>query len=117
MGERTAAGWYLDPDGLHERRFWDGTAWRDWVADGDRTWSDPPQGEHPPPRPDELGNSLSVAPPVAAVTPTAAPARRYWLADAVLLIVVAVLVGAGTALVLKALDDDGDTVSTSQLEA
>jgi hypothetical protein len=27
------AGWFEDPDGRHQYRFWDGTAWTDHVAD------------------------------------------------------------------------------------
>src|SRR3954465_7312326 len=101
MGGPTAAGGYLDPDGLHERRFWDGTAWRDWVADGDRTWSDPPGGEHAPPGPDEISMAVGgLAAPDEGSRHAEAPPRRNWLGDALLLIVVAVIVGAGTALVL-----------------
>src|SRR5690242_10889684 len=28
-----AAGWYADPSGQHEARYWDGTRWTDRVAD------------------------------------------------------------------------------------
>ncbi|HLM16623.1 MAG TPA: hypothetical protein VK549_02300 [Acidimicrobiia bacterium] len=118
MGEPTPAGWYQDPDGLHERRFWDGTAWRDWVADGDRTWSDPPTGEHAPPGPNQVVASAAAvdAAPREDGVPSAPPTRRTWLANALLLIVVAIVVGAATTLVLEAIDDDSDTASTSQLE-
>ncbi|MCB9379726.1 MAG: DUF2510 domain-containing protein [Acidimicrobiaceae bacterium] len=27
------AGWFADPHGRHELRYWDGGAWTDWVAD------------------------------------------------------------------------------------
>jgi hypothetical protein len=36
-GGLPAAAWYPDPRGGHELRYWDGTAWTDHVADGDRT--------------------------------------------------------------------------------
>ena len=29
------AAWYRDPSGRHERRWWDGHAWTDKVADGE----------------------------------------------------------------------------------
>lgn len=32
-----AAAWYPDPRGSHELRYWDGTAWTDFVADGGQT--------------------------------------------------------------------------------
>jgi hypothetical protein len=31
-----AAGWYPDPGGVHEYRFWDGSAWTEHVADRGR---------------------------------------------------------------------------------
>jgi hypothetical protein len=36
-----AAGWYPDPRGRHEHRYFDGTAWTDHVADGGRPSTDP----------------------------------------------------------------------------
>jgi hypothetical protein len=35
------AGWFPDPSGLHERRYFDGAKWTDDVADGDRQSRDP----------------------------------------------------------------------------
>ena len=32
-----ATGWYPDPRGVHELRYWDGAAWTDHVADGGAT--------------------------------------------------------------------------------
>jgi Protein of unknown function (DUF2510) len=37
-----AAGWYSDPSGRHESRYWDGTTWTDQVRDAQIS-SDPPQ--------------------------------------------------------------------------
>jgi hypothetical protein len=34
-------GWYPDPDGRHELRYWDGREWSDIVRDGDETSSEP----------------------------------------------------------------------------
>src|SRR5581483_3939755 len=41
-----AAGWYADPSGRHQSRFWDGQAWTERVASGDATLS-----SSPPPAP------------------------------------------------------------------
>ncbi|MGA2522035.1 MAG: PH domain-containing protein, partial [Acidimicrobiales bacterium] len=35
------AGWYRDPGGRHELRFWDGSGWSDHVSDAGRTAVDP----------------------------------------------------------------------------
>ena len=35
------AGWYADPAGRHEYRYWDGTYWTAGVADGGITAADP----------------------------------------------------------------------------
>ena len=35
-------GWYPDPSGRHEQRYWDGTRWTEHVSDGGQQSSDPP---------------------------------------------------------------------------
>ena len=35
------AGWYADPLGRHERRYWDGAAWTDHIVDGTTQGMDP----------------------------------------------------------------------------
>lgn len=35
-------GWYPDPYGRHQKRYWDGARWTQHVTTGDRTSSDPP---------------------------------------------------------------------------
>jgi hypothetical protein len=40
---RAPADWYPDPSGRHQHRYWDGSAWTDWVADGGVTGRDPPR--------------------------------------------------------------------------
>ncbi len=42
------AGWYPDPAGRHEYRYWDGTYWTAGVADGGVTAHDPLEGPPPP---------------------------------------------------------------------
>ena len=34
-------GWYQDPTGRHEKRYWDGSRWSDHVADGSEAATDP----------------------------------------------------------------------------
>lgn len=37
-----AAGWYADPAGRYELRYWDGTAWTEHVSRGGQQATDPP---------------------------------------------------------------------------
>jgi len=41
-GHAIPSGWFPDPTGRHEARFWDGAAWTDHIADGGVTGVDPP---------------------------------------------------------------------------
>ena len=41
MTDAPAPGWYPDPSGLHEQRYWDGTRWTEHVADHGRQSVDP----------------------------------------------------------------------------
>jgi hypothetical protein len=43
-----ASGWYADPLGRHEKRFFNGLVWTDRVLDGDPTGSDPIGNVSPP---------------------------------------------------------------------
>ncbi len=36
------AGWYADPSGRYELRYWDGTAWTEHVARSGQQFTDPP---------------------------------------------------------------------------
>ena len=36
------AGWYADPSGRFELRYWDGSAWTEHVARGGQQFTDPP---------------------------------------------------------------------------
>lgn len=38
----TPAGWYPDPSGRFEMRYWDGSAWTEHVARGGQQFTDPP---------------------------------------------------------------------------
>jgi hypothetical protein len=64
----TPSGWYTDPEGIHEHRWWDGAAWTDDVVDADVVAQDAP---------DLPADQLSAPTPVTAasraVHPTGAP--------------------------------------------
>lgn len=47
----TPAGWYADPLGGHEHRYWDGERWTQHVATAGRTVTDPVGGTAAPPPP------------------------------------------------------------------
>ena len=38
----TPAGWFADPGGIHEHRYWDGTRWTEHVANAGVSAVDPP---------------------------------------------------------------------------
>jgi hypothetical protein len=81
------AGWYPDPTGRHQYRYWHGADWTDLVSDAGRTSSDPPVAVLPVPAvsPDEPVPAPDATPPSAAATPsdaatsaTAAAAPVAW---------------------------------------
>ncbi len=66
------AGWYADPAGRHEYRYWDGTYWTAGVADGGITATDPLEA---PPPPTQQAAGFSPTPqPAAGFSPTPQPA-------------------------------------------
>ncbi|HEX7267560.1 MAG TPA: fibronectin type III domain-containing protein [Streptosporangiaceae bacterium] len=111
------AGWYTDPVGRHEYRYWDGTDWKPEVSDGGVTAVDP-LGPAPPPlaqrtaepavtdpavpapvsdpaAPTQVTDSAAPAPVTNSVAP-AAPAgaprrRRKWTIPLVAIATVAVI--------------------------
>jgi hypothetical protein len=56
----TTSGWYPDPAGRHEQRWYDGTAWTDHVVDGGARAEDPLAPRAAPSGP------MAAPPPVAA---------------------------------------------------
>ncbi|MDE3085421.1 MAG: DUF2510 domain-containing protein [Acidobacteriota bacterium] len=42
--ENPPFGWYADPSGRHEKRYWDGTRWTEHVSDDDVRSNDPVDG-------------------------------------------------------------------------
>lgn len=123
QGGAGGAGWQPDPDGRHEYRYWDGSAWTDQVADGGVVSSDPP-GDVPTEVTGPAPGTETVIQPLAAPAPAAAPAGPPSGADqayvppgaakkkvpvgilALVGLVVAALV-AGLVIFLVGGDDDG----------
>ncbi len=67
-----AAGWYPDPLGRHERRYWDGAAWTDHIVDATVQGTDPVSG---PPAATGQATQVSPSVPAAAVSATPRPSR------------------------------------------
>ena len=96
------AGWYPDPTGRHELRYWDGYAWMDDVSDHGTTGRDPLGGK-PMPAPSEAAAKAQAAP---ASAPTPSKKNLYIILGAVAAVVVLVV----AFLVLRG-GDDGDKVT------
>jgi hypothetical protein len=94
-GLTASAGWFDDPTGAHELRYWDGEEWTDHVADGGVTVRSPPV--HASPAPSRT---------------TDAPASRSLLKGALVIVFALLLVGAPVVLAVVAArsDDSNDTV-------
>ena len=63
------AGWYPDPRGRHEHRYFDGTTWTDHVADDGRGAMDPVNAPSPPSGP-PVAPSADAPPPPPGASPT-----------------------------------------------
>ncbi len=50
-GSGVAPGWFVDPTGRHDQRYWSGTAWSEHVVDDGVPGTDPP-----PPAPPRRGS-------------------------------------------------------------
>lgn len=99
----TEPGWYPDPHGEHQSRYWDGTAWTDHVHD------EPLEPPPPTAQPSPLAPSPPRMPAVArpASPPPAAGGSHTGLAWIVALIIVAAVFGI-TYVIAKAVTDDDD---------
>jgi Protein of unknown function (DUF2510) len=64
MSDTPQSGWYPDPTGRHENRWWDGNDWTDQVADGQTVSVDPVHGGPP---------ATAAGTPAAAETPAVDP--------------------------------------------
>ena len=74
------AGWYTDPVGRHEYRYWDGTDWKPEVSDGGVTAVDP-LGPAPPPLPQRRAEPAVGDP--AVPSPVSDPAAPALITDSV----------------------------------
>lgn len=70
------AGWYADPAGRHEYRYWDGTYWTAGVADGGITATDPLEAP-PPPVQQAAGGFAATQQPAAGFTPVQEPTAGF----------------------------------------
>jgi hypothetical protein len=96
------SGWYRDPTGQGEARYWNGVAWTDSVNRGGVTVSVPIAADQSqlPPTP---GSEVQAAPPAAAATQTTS--RRSPLAVIFGILAVVLLV---VVIVLLVTDDESD---------
>lgn len=98
------SGWYRDPTGQGEARYWNGVAWTDSVNRGGVTVSVPIGADQAqlPPAP---GSEVQVVAPAAAATSSAAAPSRSPLAVIFGILAVVLLV---VVIVLLVTDDDTD---------
>ena len=104
------SGWYPDPSGRPQQRWWDGTAWTDFVSADGKTFVDTPSAAPPAPP------TVHTAPaPVAAPTPTpagavaaAGGARRSMTSRLAMIAAVSLIVGGGVGYVAGSSGDDDD---------
>lgn len=102
------AGWYTDPAGRHEYRYWDGTDWKPEVSDGGVTTVDPLGPPPSAPRttePEPAIDSAGAAPAGGSAGPggpTMAPRRRRKWAVPVVAIAAVVVLGFIAGLVIWA---------------
>jgi hypothetical protein len=67
----TPSGWYTDPTGRHEYRYWDGANWTAMVSDGGITATDSPELQPPTP---PTGSPAVGSPAAPAMAPAVAEA-------------------------------------------
>ena len=83
------AGWYPDPSGKHQHRWWDGARWTEQVGDAGAAGVDPP------------------LPPAPPVSPSPAPRRSNNGAFVAVAVVIAVIAAVVAAFALLGGGDDG----------
>lgn len=93
----TPPGWYPDPVGDHDRRYWDGSAWTEEIEDSG------------------VIGQATIAPPSTVTAPPAASPRRAWRQPKIIVPVAVVAVIA--ALVIAWMVRDGSTKAPVAREA
>lgn len=108
------AGWYTDPAGRHDYRYWDGTAWTAQVSDRGVTATDAPQLQPPTPagpatarRPD---GTLAATASARAYRAVAVPRPRVVAAWTALASVLTALLFEVVASVVLAVQVEGNSV-------
>lgn len=75
----TDAGWFADPSGAHELRYWDGTSWTEDVSDaGNQSFAAVPPAAPPP----DQGDAPAPSPGTVASPPAGIGPWQRRLADA-----------------------------------
>jgi hypothetical protein len=127
------AGWYSDPNGGPDLRWWDGTAWTEHTSPpvAGPVEAQPvaapqtaagPAGGYPPPSPGLYGPSGEYAPPQPGVPGGFPPPQRQQPGGAnrtlliALVALIVVLVGIGGFVLLSGGDDETSTSTTTTTE-
>lgn len=117
MNDGVSAGWYTDPTGRSDHRYWDGSDWTDHVARGGEQALDPVDGgagdptrpvmARPPESPgsdegvsatvEQPAQTAAIEPSVMPVTVPAPTAGRRWVWPVVAVVALFAGVGIGTA--------------------
>lgn len=88
------AGWYPDPLGRNDHRYWDGSQWTDHASRGGATITDPLDGPHSPE--DDRSFAVGGIDPEAGTPSTAPAAGTEGLAVVSLLLSILWLFGLGS---------------------
>lgn len=119
-----AAGWYQDPAGRHQYRYWDGATWSGMVSDNGAATTDLLDYQPPPPQWSAgQGAQWPAAPPAAPAPAAAARRRPRWAVPAIVISAALVLVAVGVLVwapwtkppVLQPIGLAGGTATTSSV--
>jgi len=92
------AGWYRDPTGRREHRYWDGSRWTENVSVGGQSSTDAIEGDY--------------APPDAPPAPVVAQRARKW--PRALVITIVLVLGGCTALVIASVNKAVEELNAEQ---
>ncbi len=114
MADGSAAGWYADPQGRHEQRYWDGNGWTDHVSDAGTAGTDPVAAPPQATTTTYPAASATAAPPAAAPVGFTTPARSGGPNGKVLALAAAAVVVVLVVVVLV-MKNNGDSGQRAQL--